>query len=116
MIKKHLKYENDENTIKIGNYLKECSLVILAKEWNNIIEMIIFIVFDKLSFSSWWLTSIERLIEVKRKFEYGKRLLNDKFDFIEFKSYKIFQQLLDIMRKIAHESPYEVLMSYSICY
>jgi hypothetical protein len=92
----------------------------MAKEWNNSIKIIInkitFIVSDKLSFSSWWLTSIERLIEVKRKFEYEQRLLNYKFDFIEFKGYKIFRQLLDIMRKIAHEPPYEVLMSYSTSY
>ena len=110
--------KNNENAIKMGNYLKECSLVILAKEWNNSIETITskitFIITDKLSYASWWYTSIERLIEIKHKFENGQRLLNHKFDFIEFKSYKIFRHTIDTMRKLAHEPPCDVLMSYSI--
>ena len=96
----------------MGNYLKECSLVILAKEWNKSIEKITskitFIITDKLSYSSWWSTSIERLIEK------GQRLLNNKFEFIEFKSYKIFRNTIDTLRKLAHEPPCDVLMSYSI--
>jgi hypothetical protein len=66
-----------------------------------------------LSYSSWWLTSIERLIEIKHKFENRQRLLNEKFG-SELKNYKIFGQSLDTLRKLAHEPPHDVLMSYGV--
>jgi hypothetical protein len=66
-----------------------------------------------LSYSSWWLTSIERLIEIKHKFENGQRLLKEKFG-SELKNYKIFGQSLDTLRKLAHEPPHDVLMSYGV--
>jgi len=54
----------------------------MANEWNNSIEKmtskLTLIISDKLSYSSWWLTSFERLIEIKHKFENGQRLLSDK--------------------------------------
>jgi hypothetical protein len=90
----------------MGNYLNKCALVILAKEWNKSVEIIsskiTLIISDKLSYSSWWLTSIERLFEIKHKFENGQRLLNEKFG-SELKNYKIFGQTLDTLRKLAHE-------------
>ncbi len=66
-----------------------------------------------MSYSSWRLTSIERLIEIKHKFENRQRLLNEKFG-SELKNYKIFGQSLDTLRKLAHEPPHDVLMSYGV--
>ncbi len=66
-----------------------------------------------MSYSSWWLTSFERLIEIKHKFENGQRLLSEKFG-SEFKNYKIFRQTLDTLKKLAHEPPHDVIMSYGV--
>jgi hypothetical protein len=99
------------------SFLNNCALLILSKEWNKSIEIIsskiTLIISDKLGYSSWWLTSIERLFEIKRKFENGQRLLNEKFG-SEIKNYKIFGQTLDTLRKLAHEPPHDVLMSYGV--
>ncbi len=119
LIEEQLKRKNDGNTIKMGSFLNKCALLILAKEWNKSIEIISskipLIIADKLSYSSWWLTSIERLFEVKHKFQNGQRLLNEKFG-SGLKNYKIFEQTSDTLRKLAHEPPHDVLMSYGVLF
>ena len=99
------------------SFLNKCALLILSKKWNKSIEIIsskiTLIISDKVSYLSWWLTSIERLIEIKHKFENGQRLLSEKLG-SEFKNNKIFRQTLDTLRKLAHEPPHDVLMSYGV--
>jgi len=116
LIEEHLKRKNDGNTLKMGNYLNKCALVILAKEWNKSVAIIsskiTLIISDKLSYSSWWLTSIERLFEIKHKFENGQRLM--KYKIKDFSKILVCELCNEIIEKYEHICDCSVTLEVSL--